>query len=145
VGVSPADPWLDAVVPSIEVKGIGAERNCAHDFDSGKAHEANITAGSKVVVARKELIELGTTLVELDYAPNCVEGGNETDEDGWADYKDIGRPDVVGEGITADILEDVETMALDDVLKCHLQDGETEADRQVDNDVAALLGLGDSH
>jgi len=81
VGIGPADIWLDTGL-HVEVKGIGAQRNGAEDLDSGKAHETNITAGSKVVVAGKHVIELGTTPVELDDAPNYVIAGNEANEDG---------------------------------------------------------------
>ena len=48
-----------------------AERDGENDFDAGEAHEAEITTGGKVCVAREELVRL-ILVVECEDATNSV-------------------------------------------------------------------------
>ena len=67
-------------------------------------------------MAGKELIELRSALVEVYDAQNGIDGRNETDDDWRAEHKDVSDPSVVGKGPAANVFEDVEAMALSDVI-----------------------------
>lgn len=115
MGVGPANPRPDAGV-DVERNGITSDGDGAEDFDSGEAHEPDVSAGGKVVVAGKEFVELRSTLVEVDDAQDGVDGRNNTDGDWRAEYEDVSNPGVVGGGPAANIFVNVETMALGDIF-----------------------------
>jgi hypothetical protein len=115
VGVGPANPGPDAGM-GVERNGVATDRDGAEDFDSCKAHKPDVSAGGKVVMAGKEFVELRSTLVEVYDAQDGVDGRNDTDGDWRAEYKDVSNPSVVGEGPAANIFENVETMALGDII-----------------------------
>ena len=115
VGVGPANPGPDAGV-DVERNGVATEGDGAEDFNSGEAHKPDVSAGGEVVVAGKELIELRSALVEVHDAQDSIDSRNDTDDDWGAEHKDVGDPSVVGEGPAANVFEDVEAMALGDVI-----------------------------
>jgi hypothetical protein len=70
----------------------------------------------EIAVAREELIELSRPLPEQDNAHGTVESGNETDEDGLAVNEDEGDRGVVSKREAANILKDIEAVALNNVF-----------------------------
>lgn len=115
MGVGPAKPGED---PSHDVDGNnpGAKGNGASHLDSSEEHEADVSVMGEIAVAREELIELRCPLLEQDNAHGAVESGNETDEDGLAVNEDEGNRGVVGEREAANILKDIEAVALNNVF-----------------------------
>ena len=115
VDIVPANPWVDAGV-DVERNGVAADRDGAKDFGSCQAHKPDVSAGSEVVVAGKEFIELRSTLVEEYDAPDAIDARNDTDCDWRAEHKDVSDPSVIGEGPAANVFEDVEAMTLCDII-----------------------------
>lgn len=139
MSISPAQPGRD---PNAGVEGdsVEAEGNGEDDIGAGEAHKTEVTVGSEAATVRgEELLELKATLVEGEDATNAVVAGNATDEDWWAVDKDESYGGVVGEGVAAQVFEDIESMALGDVLEDHAQDWDTQTNGQVYHDSAAFL------
>lgn len=144
VGVGPAKPGEDAG-HDVDGNGPAAKGNGASHLDASEEHEAEVSVMGEVAVAGEELVELGSPLPEQANAHSAVDRGNETDEDGLAVNEDEGDRGVVGEWEASNILEDVEAVALNDVLQSNHEAGITKPNSHVDHDSPALLSAGDGN
>lgn len=59
---------------------------------------------------------MGTVFIESHDSQRAVGARNESDDDWWQIKKGIYGPNIIGEGVAADIFENVESVALNDVI-----------------------------
>lgn len=118
MGIFPTFPWRDAPVAEVVQDGIQAERHSAHDFNTGKTHEAHVPTGCQVLVAiaTQELAHLRTTLCEGTDAEDSVDAGDESNKNGRSGNEGICHGSAVCERIATNILEDVEPVTLGNIL-----------------------------
>jgi hypothetical protein len=69
----------------------------------------------------------------------AVDGRDEAEDEGPHAGREVRGESVQDGGVAPDVLEDVETVALDDVLQCDVDCREQAADERVDEDSTAFL------
>jgi len=140
VGVSPSHPRGDTRF-DIEVYEDAAPRNLKEHFNTSKTHEAEITTRVQVPISRKNPVELRTSSCQSKDGHEAVDRRDHPNNKWPNQHQRVSNGCVVGHRIASDVLIDVETMSLDNVLENHLQKRNTETDGEIDQNSTALLSF----
>jgi len=146
MGVVPRDPGMKPILGQIGNESVKAEGKSEDNLRSSEGHEAEVAADVQTGVGRlKDRIELLALLHERPYRQTCVDDGDQAQHD-WPDqYESDGDRRDVDCRPASDIFYDVVPMTLNDDMKHHDDDGNTDGKRDLNPHVASTLLAGDVH
>jgi hypothetical protein len=143
VDVLPTSVWPDTS-SDIASEDVGREWDTAESFHTGETHQTVVTSSTNTRGAQPSL-ELCAPSVKDDDGADGVEEGEKAEDEWWEmDQKDGGRG-VDGDWVAADIFEDVEAVALHDVLKGNGNETDAQRDEEIDDHVLASLSWCDDN
>lgn len=135
VCISPSLPRLDSS-DTVDDESEGTKNESNKADDCGKTYKTEVSIISEAG-SGQELVELLAAIVECPNAHDTVKSGDTSNQDGWARHKDESNRGIVDRRETPNVLENVEAVALWNVLQNDTQNGKSNAYGEVNHDSLA--------